>query len=97
MNILQVRIMGYPHLDGDHEAVLVIVLTEGQVKDKACYAGIVNFPKDKEDVDNLDTIHEIWEKMRVRAGNLVAGSGAKLSYLSAKNYFPELEAKEYRA
>jgi len=96
MNVLQTRVMGYPHLSSNYEAKLVVVLTEGQIHDKACYAGIVDFPN-IEEVNDTDDVEQIWAERRKRAGNLVAASGSKLNYDNAKKYFPYLKVEEYRA
>ncbi len=91
MKIVNTHVAGYPHLNGNGNARLIVVLTQDETGLYACYAAIV-------DLASIETISEgDYKKRKGELAHLVAGSGGKLNYREAIKHFPILTEKQYRA
>ncbi len=69
---------------------LMVVLTEGNIKDQAVYYGIALLP----DYSEKTSIQ--YERMKEARASLIAHMGDKLTFKQALKYFPDLKEGQYR-
>lgn len=94
MKIVNTMHISYP-TQRDVNGSLLAVLVESELPEigisMAVHLGIVNL-----DADSFDEYGD-YDKAREAAAYWVAHSGIKLTFLKARQYFPEISESDYRA